>query len=51
MFLPEGVTRMIWEEKGLTAQPPGGYDAPALEEIIWHVGGVALVALHSLHVT
>ena len=51
MFLPKGVSRVVGEKEGLPSQPPGGYDAPALEEIIWHVGGVALVALHGLNVT
>ncbi len=50
MLLPEGVARVVGEEEGLPAQPPGGHDAPALEEVVRHVGGVALVALHRLHV-
>ena len=51
MLLPEGVARVIREEEGLPTQPPGGHDAAALEEVVRHVGGVALVALHRLHVT
>ena len=49
MLLSQGITRVWWEVKGLPAQAPCCHNAFALEEVIRHVGSVALVAHHGVH--